>query len=407
MHAFESIAGGGVTSPQGFQAGVASCGIKNPKSSKLDLMVLHCETSSASAATFTSNQVKAAPVKVSLEHLAERDIRAVVVNSGNANACNGPQGIADAREMAALTAEALDLQPHQVFVESTGVIGTPMPMERIRPQIAVAANALGTDPLPPAQAIMTSDTVPKLEARRFKLTDSGQTVTLGGMAKGAGMICPNMATMLCFITTDAAVDPSCLQAMTREAVEHSFNRITIEGDMSTNDAVLVMANGVANRNSDPIHERSPDAKQLAHHLQEMMRSLAQQIVRDAEKATRFIELNVRGAGSNADAHTIAKAVANSVLVKCAWNAGQPYWGRIMHAIGYAGVPIVEERIGIDFNGLPAAREGASAGTDPTRLRAACQQSELRVDIDLNVGEGHTTVYSSDLSENFVEFNLLD
>lgn len=403
MATFHDIDGGGVTAPLGFLAGTASCGIKKPDSPKLDLMILHTPHPTVAAATFTSNRVQAAPVRVSREHLAAGDIRAVIVNSGNANACNGPQGMEDAREMTALAAEALGLTLSQVFVCSTGVIGKPMPMDRLRAKIAEASQ-LGEDPLAPAQAIMTSDTVPKYRAVSVNLPD-GQSVSIGAMTKGAGMICPNMATMLCFVTTDVAIEKECLEALTRRAVDHSFNRITIDGDMSTNDTVLVLANGQAN--NPPITTDSPAAEVFYEALFEVMLSLAKAMIRDAEKATRFIELEVCGAATEEDAHTVAKAVANSVLVKCMWNGGQPYWGRIMHAIGYAGVAVEEERIAIDFNDVPAARQGTSAGTSVERMREETDRPEHQVRIDLGLGEASVTVYTSDISENFVEFNLLD
>ncbi len=402
MATFEKIPGGGVTAPLGFQCGATACGIKKVGADKLDLMILHTPHPTAAAATFTSNRVQAAPVRVSKEHLAAGEIQAIIVNSGNANACTGQQGLDDAREMCALAATHFGLQPHQVFVCSTGVIGTPLPMERIRPNVAEAAQ-LSDDPLPAAQAIMTSDTVPKYRAVKF--TVGGKDVTIGAMTKGAGMICPNMATMLCFVTTDAAIEKSCLESLTRRAVEHSFNRITIEGDMSTNDTVLVLANAQAG--NAPITAGSVEAETFYEALHHTMLTLAKMMVRDAEKATRFIELEVIGAPSDEDAHQVAKAVANSVLVKCAWNGGQPYWGRIMHAIGYSGVAIEEDRIAIDFNELPAARNGISAGTAVATLREITDQPEHRILIDLKLGPGKTTIYSSDLSENFVEFNLLD
>lgn len=402
MATFRDIEDGGVTTPLGFQAGAAACGIKRPDSSKLDLMILYTPHPSVAAAVFTSNRVQAAPVRVSREHLSQDEIRAVIVNSGNANACNGQQGLDDAREMAALTATTLDLRPTQVFVCSTGVIGKPMPMDRLRANIGEAAK-LGDDPRPPALAIMTSDTVPKYCAVELPIGD--KTVRIGAMTKGAGMICPNMATMLCFITTDAAIERPCLQALTKRAVEHSFNRITIDGDMSTNDTVLVLANGQAG--NAVIREATAEAEAFHEALHEVMLRLAKAMVRDAEKATRFIELVVRGASSEADAHTVAKAVANSILVKCMWNGGQPYWGRIMHAIGYSGVEIVEERIAIDFNDVPAARGGTSAGTPVAIMRAETDRPEHRVTIDLGLGQAEATVYTSDISENFVEFNLLD
>jgi glutamate N-acetyltransferase/amino-acid N-acetyltransferase len=402
MASFHDLEGEGITAPRGFQAGAASCGIKRPDSDKLDLMILYTPHPTVTAATFTSNRVQAAPVRLTKEHMATQEIQAVVVNSGNANACNGPQGMADAREMAELTAKRFHLIPTQVAVSSTGVIGKPLPMDRIRPKIEEASQ-LADDPLRPALAIMTSDTVPKYGALEFAIGD--QRVRLGAMVKGAGMICPNMATMLCYVTTDAAIAKATLQTLTKRAVDHSFNRITIDGDMSTNDTVLVLANGQAG--NAEIVEDTPEAALFYEALHHLLLRLAKAMIRDAEKATRFIELTVRGAASEQDALQVAKTVANSVLVKCMWNGGQPYWGRIMHAVGYAGVEVIEERIAIDFNDLPAARQGTAAGTPIEALRAETDQPEHRVTIDLGLGEATATVYTSDLSENFVEFNLLD
>ena len=251
---------------------------------------------------------------------------------------------------------------------------------------------------------MTSDTHPKLRAVEVSL-GNGQTVRIGAMTKGAGMICPNMATMLCFVTTDAAIDPDCLRSLTKRAVDYSFNRITVDGDMSTNDTVLVLANGQAG--NAPITGGSPEADAFYVALHDVMLSLAKAMIRDAEKASRFVELEVRGARTEADAHQVAKAVANSVLVKCMWNAGQPYWGRVMHAIGYAGVAVEEDKIAIDFNDVPAARHGISAGTSNAVMRAETDAAEHRLTVDLGLGEASATVYTSDLSEQFVEFNLLD
>ena len=276
-------------------------------------------------------------------------------------------------------------------------------MDRLRAGFETAAK-LGEDPLPPTLAIMTSDTVPKYRAMDVAL-GNGQSVKIGAMTKGAGMICPNMATMLCFITTDAAITPDCLRGLTKRAVKYTFNRITVEGDMSTNDTVLVLANGLAG--NTVIESDSPEAKAFYEALHDMMLSLAKAMIRDAEKATRFIELTVHGAASEEDAHTVAKAVANSVLVKCMWNAGQPYWGRVMHAIGYAGVDVEESKISIDFNDVPATRQGIAAGTSVAMMREATDADEHRLTIDLGLGEASATVYTTDLNENFVEFNLLD
>ena len=403
MATFQDIEGGGITTPLGFQAGAAACGIKKVGAEKLDLTVLYTPHETTAAATFTSNRVKAAPVHVSEEHMQGNDIRAIIVNSGNANACTGEQGLADAKEMAALTATKFGLKTEQVFVCSTGVIGTPMPMDRLRAGFETAAK-LGDDPLPPTLAIMTGDTVPKYRAMDVAL-GNGQSVKIGAMTKGAGMICPNMATMLCFITTDAAITPDCLRELTKRAVKYTFNRITVEGDMSTNDTALVLANGQAGNTF--IESDSPEAEAFYEALHDMMLSLAKAMIRDAEKATRFIELTVHGAASEEDAHTVAKAVANSVLVKCMWNAGQPYWGRVMHAIGYAGVDVEESKISIDFNDVPATRQGIAAGTPVATMREATDTDEHRLTINLGLGEASATVYTTDLNENFVEFNLLD
>lgn len=392
-----------MTAPRGFQAGATACGIKTADSDKLDLALVYTPHPTVAAAVFTRNQVKAAPVRVSREHMDEGEIRAVIVNSGNANACTGARGLDDAREMTNAIANLLALRPPQVFVCSTGVIGKPLPMERLRPGFDRVVASLSDDPVPASLAIMTSDTVPKRRAVRLDI--GGREVRLGAMAKGAGMICPDMATMLCFVTSDVAIDKDCLEALTRRAVAHSFNRITIEGDMSTNDTVLVLTNGLAGNRV--IAEGTPEAEQFHEVLLDIMLSLAKMIIRDAEKATRFIELTVKGARSEEDAHRVAKAVANSVLVKCAWNGGQPYWGRIMHAIGYAGVPIEEDRIAIDFGPLPAARGGISAGTPVAKLREVTDQPEFAITIDLQLGDAMVTVYTSDISEQFVDFNLLD
>ena len=391
---------GGVCTPQGFKAGAIACGIKNPAVERLDLTLIYSEFPTVGAAVYTQNQVCAAPVRLSSSYLKSAEPRAIIANSGNANACTGPQGLINARTMTAAAAKALGLKQREVQVCSTGIIGVPLPIDRIEPRIPELVAALGSDGGVAARAIMTSDTRPKEIAVQVKIGDV--KVMIGAIAKGAGMINPHMATMLCFITTDAAISKAEIVAATKEAVDLSFNRITVDGDMSTNDTVIVMANGQAGNKT--ITRGGEGSAEFREALTEVMLELAKRIVSDGERVTKLVEVQVRGAASNMDAERVARAVANSKLVKCSWNGNDPNWGRILHAVGYSGARVKEEMVNIHLNGVIVTQNGLSAGTDGEKLIAAVSGSEFTVGIDLNLGKGAFTIYTSDLSPEYVDFN---
>ncbi len=391
----------GVTAPRGFSAAGIACGIKSPGSPRLDLAMIHTPHPAVAAAAFTTNRVRAAPVLVSSRHLQQAPPQAVIANSGNANACTGPQGLSDAESMAAASASALHLAPHQVFVCSTGVIGLPLPMERIRPRIPELASRLGPDgSLDAAQAILTSDTRPKLRALEYR--ENGASLRIGSMAKGAGMIQPGMATMLAFVTTDAAIEGAALEEVTRRCVAETFNRISVDGDMSTNDTVLVLANGQAG--NPAIRSGSPACERFRLALHEVMLSLAKMIVRDGERVTRFVTLQVRAAASGPEAERAARAVANSLLVKSAWHGGRAYWGRILDALGYSGAVFDPDRVQLFYDGLEAVRNGCASGVPAEDLHAVAAQEAFTVTIDLGSGDACCTFYTSDISPAYVDFN---
>ena len=397
---FREIKGGGVTAARGFVANALCCGIKNPKATRLDLALVYSTKSTTSAAPFTSNRVKAACVRVSREHLRRADLRAVVINSGNANACTGRAGMQVARKECRLAARELGLQETEVGVCSTGVIGLPMPMVRIEPRFPELCRDLsakkGHDV---ASAIITSDTCEKEIAVRFNV--GGKEVRIGSCCKGAGMICPNMATMICIICTDAQVFRADLQALVSECVDSSFNRITIDGDMSTNDTCIVLANGASGVKLAP---GRPGWKAFHAALQHVMLQQAWRIVRDGERITKFVTVRVIGAPSAAEARAVARGVANSSLVKSSWNGGDPNWGRIIHAVGYSGKRVREDKVDIDIAGLPACRGGIQTNTPSDDLRARVQAENFEVLINLNLGTCEHTVYTTDLSPEYVDFN---
>ena len=392
---------GGVGSPKGFLTSAVSCGIKDPSSDRLDLGLIFSDRPCKSAGTFTTNKVKAAPVKVSQTHLRKGSLRAVVANSGNANACTGIQGVHDANKMCSEVADCLGLKKNEIGVCSTGVIGLPMPMIRLEPKIPFLVESLGKKRgNDVARAIITSDTHEKELAISF---DMGvHRVRLGGCVKGAGMICPSMATMLCFITTDANLSKDCLQRAVQEAVEESFNRITIDGDMSTNDSVIVLANGASGM---PVARRNGSAcRQFRKALGWLMLELAKALVKDGERVTKFVTVNVTGARTHIDAKKVAEAVCKSSLVKSSWNGGDPNWGRIIHAVGYSRARIREELIDIFIGGKPACLGGLQADTPMEQLRNIVSESEFEILIDLNQGSADYRMYSSDLSPEYVDFN---
>jgi glutamate N-acetyltransferase/amino-acid N-acetyltransferase len=432
---------GSITAPQGFLASGVFCDIKrlgtgkgSQKGKKRDLALIVSEVPATVAGMFTTNQVCAAPVKVCIDRVRRGTAEAIVVNSGNANACTGQQGLADAREMARFTERALNLPKSSVLVGSTGRIGITIPMDNVRTGIIEAATLLGASVQHAAQAaeaIMTSDTRAKQIAVEFKL--GGKPVRIGGICKGAGMIQPGMsatgarpaalpnsgharplhATMLCFITTDAAIEAKVLQAALKEAVANSFNRITVDGDMSTNDTVLVLANGKAENRNIEHRTSNIEHRTFQAALSHVCLELAKMIVRDGEGVHRVVTVRVNGAKTQADADTAARAVANSALVKTSWHGGDPNWGRIIDAIGYSPATVVEEKVDIGY-GAPGGKKilWSLKRGQPTRatfkqLCAAAAPKEFELHINLNLGKSSAVMYAADLTEAYVDYNKGD
>jgi glutamate N-acetyltransferase/amino-acid N-acetyltransferase len=426
---------GSIVAPKGFSASGVFCEIKklgtgkgSNKGLKRDLALIVSETPATVAGMFTTNQVCAAPVKVCVERVKKGTAQVVVVNSGNANACTGRQGMADAREMVSFTERALNLPTGSALVGSTGRIGVPMPMDNVCAGIIEAATLLGSTAEHAAnavEAIMTSDTKPKQIAVEFKL--GGKTVRIGGMCKGAGMIQPGMsptgarpatlphgglhATMLGFITTDAVIDAKVLQAALNEAVAHSFNRITVDGDMSTNDTVLVLANGLAG--NEKLKTKNSKLKTFQSALHHVCLELAKKIVRDGEGVHRVVTVRVNGAKTVQDADAAARAVANSALIKTSWHGGDPNWGRIIDAIGYSPAKVVEEKIDIGYSAndstkiLWSLKRGQPTSATFKELCAAVAPKEFELHINLNLAKANAVMYAADLTEEYVDFNKGD
>jgi glutamate N-acetyltransferase / amino-acid N-acetyltransferase len=394
--------GGGITAPKGFRAAAVRCGIKEGAVEKSDLGLIISDYPAVAAATFTSNKIKAAPVRVSAAHLRAADTRAIIANSGNANACTGSTGIQNAKKMAQAVARQLRLKDRQVLVCSTGRIGRDLPIEKIEgamPGLVAGLSANGSEDA--AKAIMTSDTFHKEIAVELPL--HGKSVRIGGIAKGAGMINPDMATMLCFITTDAPISKRDLQKMTSDSVEQSFNCITIDGDMSTNDTAICLANGQAG--IALIEQDREEYGQFSDGLNFVTRQLARMIVEDGEGVTKFVEVHVKGAATYQDARKAAEAVANSALVKCAWYGEDPNWGRIMDAVGYSSAKVREEMIDIFFNGAIAAQHGMASGTPEETLKEVLRNKKFTVTIDLHLGSAEYKVFTTDLTPEYVKFNM--
>jgi glutamate N-acetyltransferase/amino-acid N-acetyltransferase len=426
---------GSIGAPKGFRASGVFCDIKkigtgkgSNKGRKRDLALIVSETSATIAGMFTTNQVCAAPVKVCVERVKKGTAQVVVVNSGNANACTGKQGLADAREMVSFTERALNLPKGSALVGSTGRIGVTIPMDNVRAGIIEAATLLGNDienADHAAEAIMTSDSRSKQIAIEFLL--GGKNVRIGGICKGAGMIQPGMsptgarpatlphgglhATMLGFITTDAAVDKKALQMALNEAVAHSFNRITVDGDMSTNDTVLVLANGLAG--NEKLKIKNSKLKTFQSALNHVCLELAKKIVRDGEGVHRVVTVRVSGAKTIQDADAAARAVANSALVKTSWHGGDPNWGRIIDAIGYSPATVVEEKIDIGYSAvggkkiLWSLKRGQPTNATFKELCAAVAPKEFELHIHLNLGKAGAVMYAADLTEEYVDFNKGD
>ena len=392
---------GGVGAPQGFLTSAVSCGIKQPEATRLDLALIYSEKPCNSAGTFTTNRVKAAPVRVSQANLRKGNLRAIVANSGNANACTGVPGIHDANAMCDAVASRLGLKRQEIGVASTGVIGLPMPMVRLGPNYDQLILKLGPrNGSDVAAAIITSDTHAKEFAISFDIGE--HRVRLGGCVKGAGMISPSMATMLCFITTDANIPTDNLRKAVVECVEESFNRITIDGDLSTNDTVFVRANGASRMPA--VRRNSAQCRQFRHALRWLMLELAKAVVRDGERVTKFVTVKVIGARTYLDSKKVAEAVCKSALVKSSWNGGDPNWGRIIHAVGYSRAKIREELVDIHIGGKASCLGGLQADTPMEQLREIVAQPEFEIVINLNQGDADYIMYSSDLSPEYIDFN---
>jgi len=391
-----SLGTGNAASPRGFRASGIHCGVKREKP---DLALLVSDVPASAAGVFTTNKVQAAPVRYTRRAVAAGRAQAIVVNSGNANACTGATGLADAAEMAVLTGAALGVDVELVLVASTGVIGVPLPMEAIRRGIPRAAQELSADGAAAAEAIRTTDNFPKTAAVALEI--GGVEVTIGGMAKGAGMIHPNLATTLCFLTTDAALPPAVLRGALKRAVADSFNSITVDGDTSTNDTVLALANGRAG--GDPITNGKALARFTAG-LGLVASELAKMVVQDGEGATKFVEVRVEGAVSDAEAHQAAMTVANSLLVKTALHGGEPNWGRILAALGRSGVEMSEDTTDVFFGKLAVVRGGLGVPGVWDAAAAALEEKEITIGIRLGIGAGAARVWTSDLSEEYVRIN---
>jgi glutamate N-acetyltransferase / amino-acid N-acetyltransferase len=391
---------GGATAVPGILAGAVAAGIK--PSGKKDLALIHSPTPARVAAVFTSNQVKGAPVVVSAEHARSGVAQAILASSGCANVCTGDQGLRDAREMTKTVADLLRISAQHVLIASTGVIGVPLPMDRIRaalPRLVKALSPQGGRAA--AEAIMTTDTRPKEAALRVEV--NGRPVTLGGMAKGVGMIEPHLATMFCFVTSDAVIARDALAGITHRAVDRSFNRITIDGDQSTSDTVAVLANGLAENVT--LERGSGGLRQFARGLEALMERLARMLVADGEGATKLVTVTVRGAASRRDALTAARSVANSPLVKTAINGQDPNWGRIMMALGKSAARVDQSRVSIAFGDETIVERGIRReGTRLEKIREIMSGPEYGITIDLGLGAGEDRVLTSDLSEEYVRIN---
>jgi glutamate N-acetyltransferase/amino-acid N-acetyltransferase len=384
----------------GFKAWGIHCGIK--KNGKKDLTIIYSDREAAVAGLFTQNRVKAAPVVLDTARAKSGKGQAIIVNSGCANACTGKRGLADARATAETAAQELGIRADAVYVASTGVIGEFLPMTKITTGIATAAGLLSASGWEPAaEAIMTTDIYPKLAVVQEEI--GGKTVTLAGIAKGSGMIHPDMATMLCFIVTDALIPAPMLKKALQAATDRSFNIITVDGETSTNDTILCMANGAAG-NKRPA-AGSKDLKKFQACLDAVTRSLAMQVVRDGEGATKFVEIAVRGAKTPVEAKRAAMAVAKSSLVKTALFGEDPNWGRVMAALGYAGVEMDEARTDIFIGKAKIVENGLGQGKAAEREAAsALKQREIQMAIDLHKGKGEAIVWTCDLSCEYVKIN---
>ena len=395
----EKNAAAGVTFPKGFKAAGVKAGIK--KSGNLDLALIYTEKEAAVAGVFTKNAVAAAPVIVSREVVKGGKAHAIVANAGCANACTGETGLANARKMAALAAAEVGCASDEVLVGSTGIIGVNLPMDKLEAGIKAAAAELSEDGSKNAgNAIITTDTYSK--ACSCEVEIGGQAVRFGAIAKGSGMIQPNMATMLCYITTDANISSQLMQKALSEIVEVSFNMISVDGDMSTNDTVLVLANGASG--AAEITDGSPEYDKFYATLKEICQELSKRIAADGEGATKFLTINVSGTKTFEDAKTVAMSIAKSPLVKTAFFGEDPNWGRVICAVGYAGIPMVPEKTVIKFGGVPVYANGLGAEFNEDDIHKVMAEHDIVIDVEMGMGHAKATVWSCDFSYEYVKIN---
>ena len=388
--------GRGVTYAHGFRAGAAKAGVKHGRPERLDVALIVSERPCAAAAVFTTNQVIAAPCVVSRRHVERGPLRAIVVNSGNANACTGEQGERDAIAMAEAAATVVGCSPYEIAVASTGVIGFKLPVERIAavlPSIALTED--GWDDT--SRAIMTTDTRPKVAQRELNLTAG--TVRIGGVAKGAGMIHPNMATLLAFVTTDAAVVPGDLRRIVSRAADTTFNAISVDGDTSTNDTLLVLANGASG-----VTPKGADLAAFEEGVRAVCADLARMIVADGEGATKVFEVRVRGAASPADARLAARTITNSNLVRTAIHGGDPNWGRVLAAAGRSGARVDDRKASVRIGDLFVYRSGAPLVVADADVRALFAADAIQIEVTLGLGDGEATAWGCDMSAEYVRIN---
>ena len=384
--------------PKGYFFSVTEAAIKKP--GRKDLALIVSEVESAIAGTFTTNTVKAAPVRLCMQKIRSGKGQAIVVNSGNANACTGSRGMKDARDMAAAAARQAGVSQDLTYVCSTGVIGTPMPMQRIIPAMGTLAANLGTASLMDiAKAIMTTDTFPKIVSRTVRI--GGKQGVIAGICKGAGMIAPHMATMLCFILTDIAVEKKTLASALKSSVKKSFNRITIDGDMSTNDTALMMANGILG--NKPFTKNSAEFPAFRKALDDLTYELSRLIVKDGEGASKLVEVAVKNAKNEADAEKAAFAIANSSLVKTAIYGNDANWGRIMAAAGYSGAGFNPDIADIFFNKVQVVKKGTMNNRDK-EATAEIKKKELKITVNLHAGKASAKVLTCDLTEDYIKIN---
>jgi len=389
---------GAITAPKGFQAAGVRCGIKQ---NGADLALIYSEKQCSVAGVFTTNAFKAASVVRNAEKLRIGRGRAIVVNSGNANACTGDRGRRDVDYICKFTAELLNVPEDEVYNASTGIIGVPLPIDKIEVGLMDAVAELAEDGGPSAaKAIMTTDTRPKMAAYEFEI--DGTPVRIGAICKGAGMICPNMATMLCFVTTDAVISPVALRKCLLAAVDSSLNCLTVDGDMSTNDCVIAFANGASG--CPEIKEGTPAFATFEAALSKVCREMAVAIAVDGEGATKYVEVHVVNAESYADAKTAAMRVANSPLVKTAIFGEDPNWGRVLCAVGESGAKVVPERTSLWFGDVKIVENGEPLNIDAAAARQPMLANELRITVDLGLGSKNATVFTCDFSYDYVKIN---